>query len=381
MSNFPRLLISTTVPETLATILVGQPRYLNQYFDVSLVTSPGDLLDEVMAGEGVPVHKVRMVRGINPIQDIRSIWAMIRIIRCVRPQLIHSYTPKAGLVTMIAAWICGVPVRIHTFTGLIFPTSMGLKGWVLKIVDRLISACASEVVPEGEGVRRDLERFNITKKNMNVIGHGNVAGVDTSFFCREADGVSEAGDLLKKSLGIPSGDGVFCFVGRLNKDKGIVELVEAFKKIDSAWHLVIVGGLDESAPISSEVFDEINDNERIHLTGFVRDVRPVMAMSDFLVLPSYREGFPNVILQAGAMKLPVIATDISGCNEVVENDFNGVLVSVKSVDSLADAMKALIKVPVSERRRMGERARNRIKQRFERDDHWRRMVSFYKDRI
>lgn len=372
-----RVAIVTTVPETLASILLGQPSYLATHFDVSLVTSPGPMVERVRQGEGLSIEIVRMERGINPFKDLISIWHMWRTLRRLRPDIVHSYTPKAGLVTMVSAWLCGVPVRVHTFTGLIFPTATGLKQQILIWVDRLICACATHVVPEGMGVQRDLESYSITRKPLKVIGYGNIAGVDTAHFSPEAAGVQSAAAELGARLKLVPQAMVFCFVGRLNKDKGITELCAAFDALPEQAHLLLVGGLDHSAPISNDLQERIKNNPRIHALGFMEDIRPVLRLASVLVLPSYREGFPNVVLQAGSMKLPVIATDINGCNEIIEPGFNGWLVPPRDAKALMVAMQEAMQTPLNSRKKMGESARSRVQQRFEQWQHWERMKLFY----
>ncbi len=282
---------------------------------------------------------------------------------------------------MLASKLCFVPVRIHTFTGLIFPTQTGLKQKVLIFIDRLICACASKVVPEGEGVKKDLVNFSITKKPLELIGHGNIAGVDSEYFSRLAHGVHEEAWLLGESLSLPAGAFLFSFVGRLNKDKGVSELARAFSKMRSDSHLLIVGGLDHTAPVSPEIINLLNINKRVHFLGFMRDIRPVLYLSNVLVLPSYREGFPNVLLQAGSMQLPVIATDISGCNEVITPQVNGWLVPPRDVITLQQAMQEALKASRETLNEMGELSRNRIQSRFEQREHWLRMIDFYKGEL
>lgn len=369
----------TTVPDTMAIILGGQPRHLAEQFGLSLVTSPGDLVARIEAQEGLPVSTVAMERGIHPLKDLVSIWRMIRTLRLQRPDLVHSYTPKAGLVTMLAAWLCRVPVRVHTFTGLIFPTASGLKQRVLIWVDRLICACATHIVPEGEGVKKDLEHYRITSKSLRVIGHGNIAGVDTGYFDPDNSEVGTAAQLLKKMLALEPGSFVFCFIGRLNQDKGIAELFEAFDALPAQAHLLLVGGLDKSAPIPEALQTALETHPRVHSLGFMNDIRPALILSDVLVLPSYREGFPNVVLQAGAMGLPVIATDINGCNEVIEPGFNGWLVPARDAKALHQTMQSAMQTPEADLISMGKHARERIKARFERIEHWHRMENFYRD--
>ncbi|UUZ74635.1 glycosyltransferase family 4 protein [Polaromonas sp. P1(28)-13] len=370
-------MISTTVPETLATILKSQPHYLAHYFQVVLATSPGETLSQVKENEGLAIHAVPMTRGISALSDLVSVVRMVRVLRSVRPELVHSYTPKAGLIVMLAAWLCRVPVRVHTFTGLIFPTSHGFRQKLLIWADRLICSCATHVIPEGLGVKTDLETFHITRKPLRVIGHGNIAGVDTAYFSPVAPGVVEAASELRKRLAIGTENFLFCFVGRLNRDKGLAELMGAFSLLPPDAHLMLVGAVDRTAPMGAATLSAIESHPRVHRLGFLEDIRAALQAADVLVLPSYREGFPNVVLQAGAMELPVIATDINGCNEVIEPGYNGWLVAPRDVQALYAAMRQVMQVSVSVRSEMGKQARVRIQQRFERQEHWARMVEFY----
>jgi glycosyltransferase involved in cell wall biosynthesis len=372
-----RILISTTVPETLATILKKQPRFLAGYFQVALATSPGEALSQVEDSEQLKIHVVPMARGISILNDMASLVSMTRLLRTLQPDLVHSYTPKAGLVTMLAAWLCRVPVRVHTFTGLIFPTSTGIRKKLLICIDRLICACATHIVPEGQGVKQDLERFRITRKRLRVIGHGNIAGVDTEYFSPVACGVEEMATDLRKQLALKNGAFVFAFVGRLNKDKGLAELMDAFKSLPINAHLVVVGGLDQAAPVDASTLAAIALHPRVHSLGFLKDIRAVLCVSDILVLPSYREGFPNVLLQAGAMALPVVATDINGSNEIILPGNNGWLVPPRDAEALGNAMRQAMDVPTDFRSEMGRLARARVQKCFQQKEHWERMVEFY----
>ena len=379
--NLPRLVLVTTVPETLDSILKGQPGYLSRYFEVILITSPGNSISRIKGREKLPVISLKMERGVHPLKDLTSIWDMYHVLRKLRPDAIHSYTPKAGLVAMISAFLCKIPVRIHTFTGLIFPTSTGLKKGILIWADRLICSCSTHVIPEGLGVQRDLERYGITRKPLQIIGHGNIAGVDTSHFDPKIPSVRKDAEDLKKQLAIESEATVFCFIGRLNRDKGIGELYDAFLMLPENSHLLLAGSLDTSAPISIDLQEAIEKHPRIHSLGFMIDIRPVLRLANFLVLPSYREGFPNVVLQAGSMEVPVIATDINGCNEAIQPGVNGWLVPVKDSQALGSVMLEAIKMPHTLREKIGLRARAQIQQRFEQRNHWDRMVLFYKKLI
>lgn len=371
-----RLLIATTVHETLAVILRDQPRFLNQHFHVELVTSPSPDLSKLEI-EGVQLHSVPMRRGISPFNDFISLFLMMRLMLNLKPDIVHSYTPKAGFVCMLAAWVCRVPVRIHTFTGLIWPSSIGIRKSLLMLADRLLCVCATHILPEGEGVLRDLRFGRITDKPLRVIGYGNIAGVDVEYFSPFKPEMFDAGDKVRQHYDVDSRDFVFVFVGRLNRDKGIEELLNAFEKLPSHCQLLIVGGLDETVPINAHLEQTIKNHPRIHWMGFLDDIRPALMAANVLVLPSYREGFPNVVIQAGAMQLPVIATDISGSNEVIQSGFNGWLVPVKDSEALSHAMGFAVTCSPSILTEMGRAARVRVVERFERTAHWQRMLAFY----
>jgi len=380
-----KLLIATTVPETLATILQGQPQYLSTYFETAVVTSAGEPTLDMPENARFTVN---MQRGISPLADLKSIIAMVKVIRACKPDIIHSYTPKAGLVCMVAGFLCRVSVRIHTFTGLIFPTTANkIKHFVLKQVDALICACATTVVAEGAGVKRDLTRFKVTSKPIHIIGHGNIAGLDSTYFDPNLPAVKQAVTDLNKNLKshlethaslIESTDAfVFLFIGRLNRDKGLKELAQAFAELDERAVLWLVGSLDPTAPPDANTLDAIQKHPRIKQMGFLHDVRGVLARCDVLVLPSYREGFPNVLLQAGAMQKPVIATDINGSNEIVLPGETGWLVPAKNVAALKQAMLQALQTPADQRQSMGFAARQRIQNLYERKAYLNLLLSFY----
>lgn len=374
-----KLFIVATVPETFTSILKGQPCYLNEKYHVEIVTSPSH--GSRVIDEGVNIHCVPMERGIDVLQDIISVLKMVFLLFRERPFAVHSYTPKAGLVTMLAAWVCRTPVRIHTFTGLIFPTQTGFKQKVLIWIDRLICSCATRIVPEGEGVKKDLIKYAITDKELSVIGHGNVAGVDVSYFDPDVLSVNNDSEALRLELNINVDDFVFCFVGRLNKDKGVRELAVSLSVLPERAHLIVVGGQDESAPIDDFTMRLLKSNPRVHFLGYQEDIRPALNCSDILILPSYREGFPNVVLQAGAMKVPCIVTDISGCNEIIRPGSNGWLVPPRNHEALAAAMLAVIALDSATLECMGEKARQHVVSFFDRKEHLLRMLDFYKEEL
>ncbi|QBO58370.1 glycosyltransferase family 4 protein [Chryseobacterium salivictor] len=343
----------STIPMSLNLLLKGQLRYLNQFYEVTAISGAGSDLEEVKEREGVKVEAVEMSREISILKDLVALVQLYRLFKKEKPDIVHSITPKAGLLSMMAARLAGVPVRMHTFTGLIFPYKKGLLKFILIWMDRLLANSATHIYPEGKGVQEDLERYRISRKPLKILAHGNVNGIDTSYFNPET--IAESGqENLRRQLGLSEEDFVFIFVGRLVRDKGINELVAAFKNLAStplsdhasdalrSLKLLLVGPLEQELdPLEPGTLKEIETNPHIISVGFQTEVRPYFALSDALVFPSYREGFPNVVLQSLAMELPAIVTDINGCNEIITPGENGLIIPVKNTEALQTAMEAL----------------------------------------
>jgi glycosyltransferase involved in cell wall biosynthesis len=338
-----KIIRTATVAITLNDLLKGQLAYLNQSHEIIALSGEDHHLLAVRNREGVRTISVPMQRAIRPINDIISLIQLYRVFKKEKPAIVHSVSPKAGLLSMMAAYFAGVPIRIHMFTGLIFPTKKGLSHFLLLQMDRLLCAFATDIYPEGQGVKSDLYRYKVTRKPLSIIANGNITGVDTNYFTIPTDAEKES---IRNSLKINHSDYVFLYVGRLVGDKGINELISSFTAASLQYEnakLLIVGYLEsELDPLKTETILAIETNEKIIFVGFQADVRPYYAAADCLVLPSYREGFPNVLLQGGAMGLTSIATDVNGSNEIIQEGITGKIVPVKNVNALVQAMQASI---------------------------------------
>ena len=334
----------STVPMSLNLLLKGQLRYLNQFYDVTAISGAGKDMDEVQNREQVKTQVIEMAREISPFQDLMALYRLYCYFKKEKPDIIHSITPKAGLLSMLAGKFAGVPIRMHTFTGLIFPSKKGIFKTVLIGMDRLLAGCATHIYPEGEGVKEDLIKYRITQKPLKMIANGNVNGIDTAYFNRNEISTNIL-ENLKADLGIEENDFVFIFVGRLVRDKGINELIAAFSNINLNLNLklLLVGPLEaELDPLLPQTLQEIATNPNIISVGFQKDVRPYFLLSDALVFPSYREGFPNVVLQSLALQVPAIVTDINGSNEIITHGKNGLIVPPKNASELQKAMERLL---------------------------------------
>ncbi|WP_289751298.1 glycosyltransferase family 4 protein [Bacteroides acidifaciens] len=335
-----KIIRACTVPQSLGFV-TGMLPDLQKKYEVVLLSSSGLEWEEVRRlHPDVKCIEVDMERHISPIKDIKSLWRLWRTFCKEKPKMVHSMTPKAGLLCMLAARMAGVPVRVHTFTGLVFPTSVGLKKKILMATDWLTCACATHIIPEGEGVKNDLLNNGITKKPIKVLGYGNCRGIDLERFDKTPEVMEQAEKLRKESIC------TFIVVGRLVGDKGINELVEAFVKLNkenSDTRLILVGCYEDKLdPLRTETLHLIKNCGAIEAVGQQNDVRPWFAAADVAVLASYREGFPNVVIEAGAMGLPQIVTDINGAREIIIEGENGTVIPPKSVDALYNAMKHML---------------------------------------
>lgn len=352
-----KIIRSSTVPQSLDSFCNGVLKELSQEYEVVAVSSPGEALDKVSQREGVRTIAVPMERHISLMNDLRSLWQMWRVMRRERPDLVHSMTPKAGLICMMAAWLARVPRRVHMFTGLVWPTSTGLKRRILMATDWLTCACATHIIPEGEGVKHDLLSHHITRKPIKVLGYGNVKGIDMEHY----------NPALFSNVSHQEGF-TFVFVGRIVRDKGINELVAAFDRLHEDYpdvRLVLIGPReDDLDPVLPATLERINSGNGIEAVGPQSDVRPFYASADALVFPSYREGFPNVVIEAGAMGLPSIVTDINGSREIIIDGQNGVIVPPRDEEALYQAMKRFVEQP-DEIAAMAQKARGLIASRYE----------------
>ena len=360
-----KIIRTSTVSGSLNTFCNGLLRDLkeNEGYEIIAVASPDEALNEIQDREGVTVYGVPMERRMAPLKDIKSLFKLIKIFRREKPDLVHSITPKAGLLSMLASWICRVPVRLHTFTGLVFPTTTGIKQRILILTDRLTCACATHIVPEGEGVKNDLLTYNITHKHLQVLGFGNIKGINTERFNPADPSVQELADKIRKENIF-----TYIFIGRLVGDKGINELVNAFTKLNLKYpntRLILVGEKEQTIdPLNPNTIKTIDTNTSIEAVGRQKDVRPWLLGSDVLVFPSYREGFPNVVIEAGAMGKPAIVTDINGSREIIIEDKNGTIIPPKDTDALYLAMeKAYLNPDVI--KKWSSNSRSLIKSRFE----------------
>ncbi|HBC02688.1 MAG: glycosyltransferase family 1 protein [Aequorivita sp.] len=368
-----KLVRITTVPISLEKLLEGQLGFMKAYFEVVAISAVKEKLEAYGKKEGVRVFPLELTRKITPIKDIAAVFKLYRFLKKEKPSIVHTHTPKAGIVGMTAAWFAGVPNRLHTVAGMPLMEASGFKRKVLNFVEKLTYRFATEVYPNSKGLYDFIIAENFTKASkLSIIGNGSSNGIDTKYFdpvsYSENDKIS-----LRDKLKIPQGHFLYIFVGRLVKDKGINELITAFSKLsdsNNAISLLLVGPFENDLdPLLPESLSTIEKHPNIYTVGYQSDVRPYFSIADALVFPSYREGFPNVVMQAGAMGLPSIVTDINGCNEIIAHGKNGLIIPSKDTQALYNSIKQLSTKP-SLFANLKANSREMITSRYERQQVW-----------
>lgn len=394
----------TTADISLEGLLRGQLRFLNQYFGVVGVASDTGCLGFVAKREGIRVVNVPMHRQISISADLHSLRDLYRLFRREKPWCVHANTPKGSLLAMVAAWAAHVPHRVYTVTGLRYQGTHGPIRWLLKTMERLTCAFATNIIPEGNGVLYCLREDHITRKPLRVLYFGNINGKDTRWLSRRqtvADitkrPVADVGDAAinafraqqRQHLGFTPDDFVFIFIGRIICDKGMRELCEAMKTLQEKYphlRLLLAGNIEKGDAIPEDVRHFFLHDKTVKYVGEQYDVRPFLLAADALVFPSYREGFPNVPMEAGSMGLASIVTDICGSNEIIKDGLNGKII-MSPLDrkgrlrditpALSETMEWFISHP-EEVARMAANAPRMIHERYEQRDVWNALLEFYR---
>lgn len=369
-------LIVTTVSDSMP-FFKGQIDVLKDAFDVRLLSSPGRHLNEMSDLHQVPRYTVEMKREISFASDLLSLMNLVMLFLKVKPFIVHGNTPKAGLLSMFAAWLTRVPKRIYYVHGLRYQGESGRKQKILMGMERLTCFFATHVIAVSAGVREVMKADHIYGKEIHLIGNGSINGIDMDYF-----NPLSVQSTVRDKYGISNDDFVFGFVGRLVGDKGINELVKSFAIISQQYkntRLLLLGSMERTLdPLQESTVEAIKCNPHIIQVDFQRDVRPFLKAMDVFVFPSYREGFGIVLIEAGAMNIPVIATDITGCNEIIEDNINGFLIPPKDEVSLRQKMLYCLQNP-EEIRKAAAIVRSSVVRRFEQKELWRQSLELYKN--
>lgn len=360
--------------------LAGQVSFMrNAGFSVHAIASPGPELAAFGAQEGATVLAVDMPRRITPLRDLLALWRLWKALRGIRPHIVHAHTPKGGLLGMIAAWLARVPVRVYHIRGLPFVTATGLRRSLLRATERVSCGLAHRVLAVSQSMRTiALEDGLCGEEKIKVLLGGSGNGVDaTGRFVPQVPAVRAD---ARAKLAIPSDALVIGFVGRLVRDKGVVELATAWNDLREripGLHLLLLGHTASENAVPAEVLAALRADSRVHLTGHARDMPQLYAAMDVVALPTYREGFPNVALEAAAMELPIVATSVPGCVDAVQDGITGVLVPPRDARALAEALLRYLGEPEL-RIQHGRAGRRRVLVEFRREAIWEAIASEYR---
>lgn len=369
----------------LRYLLPGQMHFMASHgFDVLMISADGKELPEVIAHEQCPHIIVPMTRKITPVQDLRCLFKLVRIFRKEKPDIVHTHTPKAGLLGMLAAKIAGVPVRIHTVAGLPLMAETGFKYQLLSFIEKLTYAAAKEVWPNSNSLKKYIVDHRLCKTaKLRIIAKGSSNGINIDRF-NEAALDNKVLEEIKQQLHYSPNITYLLCIGRLVKDKGLVELVNVFtqlQKNNDTLRLVLVGEYEASLdPLPAATLQEIASNPGIVHIRWTNQVEYYMELADIFVFPSHREGFPNVLLQAGAMKLPVVCSRITGNIDIVTHHETGLIFDKGNVQQMLEQLHFALAQP-QRMQAMAEALQLDIQQHYRRENIWQNMLDTYKSLV
>ncbi len=359
---------------------MGQiPFMKRQGFRVAGVCSPGPLVDRVRMDHGIEVHTIPISRKLTPFRDLCTVTRLYCLFRRLKPTIVHSHTPKAGLLGALAALLARVPVRVYTIHGFRFQTSTGIRRALLLWAEKTACLCAHRVIAVSPSLMEEATVTGVTKpERVTVLGAGSSNGVDCQRYSR-TPAILRAAARLRRQLGIPATALLIGYVGRIVRDKGIVELSQAWSKIRASFsqaHLLLVGPVEDEDPVPSHILDGLWSDPRVHRVGERRELAQYYAALDLLVLPTYREGLPNVPLEAAAMEIPVVATRVTGCVDAIVHMDTGILVPPRDARALALAVSRVLE-DATLRRQMGINGRRRVMRKFQPAVIWTGLLQEY----
>ncbi|MBL7701569.1 MAG: glycosyltransferase family 4 protein [Ferruginibacter sp.] len=377
-----KLIRMTTVPMALRYLLPGQMRFMSSSgFDVLMISADGKELPEVIANEQCRHIVVPMTRKITPLADLKCLFKLISIFRKERPDIVHTHTPKAGLLGMLAAKFCGVKVRIHTVAGLPLMVEKGFKYQLLKFIEKLTYASANHVWPNSNSLMQVITKNKLCKSNkLSIIAKGSTNGINVNRFNKESLDEKIINE-VKEQIGYSAENTYLLCIGRLVKDKGIIELVNVFTQLQKDninLKLLLVGEYEETLdPLPAETLQEIKNNPSIIHINWSNRVEYFMQLADLFVFPSHREGFPNVLLQAGSMGLPVICSHITGNIDIVTNNETGLIFDSQNEQQLFMLLQYALLHP-QHMQEMTKKLQQHIRENYRQENIWQNMLGAYK---
>jgi glycosyltransferase involved in cell wall biosynthesis len=377
-----KLCIISTIPTTIKAFFGNQLKFLQDNdYDITVITSSAVSAQDFGKEfpEWVKLHTVKMSRTISPLEDLRAFREISKLIEQGDFDIVQYVTPKAALLGSLASWRAKVPVRLYLMWGLYYITQTGFKKFVFKTVERIVCKCSTAIAPDSKGnVKLAVEEGLCKADKIAVVGHGSANGVNTERF--DPDKLVPFRDEIRKKYAIPLDAFVFGTIAAIVGDKGINELIAAFMEIAEKYpnaYLLYVGQTAEKDPVDPETLKQIDNHKRIIHVGWQAEPEKYMAAMDVFVLPTYREGFGVVNIEASAMRLPVISTDVPGPQESIVNGETGILVPAKEIAPLIDAMKTLLGRPMYIKK-LGVAGRKRVQEYYEQKILWQAILEHRK---
>ncbi len=371
-----KLVHIATIPLSLVVIVDGQFNFMkSKGLDVHGIASGGEFAEKVRHEMQVPLDVVEMSREITPWKDLKALVDIWRCLGRIRPQIVHTHTPKGSLLGILGAWFSRVPLRIYHMHGLRFMTATSRQRTVLIWAEKITCLFANQVWCDSHSVREVAitERLCPPHK-IKVPLKGSANGVDTAQRFNPDCLAPDARAMMRRQYAIPENARVIGFAGRIVRDKGLIELIEAWTILRESYpdlHLLMLGPFESEDPVPDAVKSILHQDPRIHVTNFVdfEWVAPLYSAMDIFVLPTYREGFPITLLEAAAMRLPIVATRIPGCIDAVEDGVTATLVTVRDASALAEAIGRYLDNP-DQRAAHGRAGRERVRQHFQQERIW-----------
>lgn len=371
----------TTVPITLVFFFHGQIDFLKRRgFEIIAISSPGDLAEQFRTSESIRFYPVHMVRGFAPIADLVALWRLWRLFRKTKPTIVHSHTPKAGLLGTMAARAAGVPVIFLSVFGLRQMTQTGFRRLLLDFTTRLSCSVADRIWCDSFSMSEYMVRAKLGhSQKIFVLGQGSANGVDAEGTYSPIRYSLSIRNTIREKYQIPRDAYVLGFVGRIVKDKGMHELANAWRSLRPHYpniHLLLVGPIESEDPLLPEDNVLFRSDSRIHLTDYQKEAAPFFAAMDLFIMPSYREGFGLTNVEAAAMQLPVVSTLIPGCVDSVMDGFTGTLVPAHDTLELIKAIERYINNPELGREH-GIAGRKRVLRDFRQETIWESLFNEY----
>lgn len=358
------------------------PLLIEKGFEVVGICADGPWVEKI-GNQGIKVIIVPMTRSFTPWLDLKCLWKLYQIFRRERFDIIHYSTPKAALLTGLAGRAAHCPALLYTLRGLGYTAFNGIKRVIGKYCEKIACHCAHWVIAISNSLKEEAAKEKLLQANrIKVLGAGSSKGVNLDQFQLNEKTIAEA-NKIKRSLGIGNSDVVIGYAGRLTEEKGVIELLQAFENIyqrNNKVHLILVGDQDQRNPLPDRIFATIKEHQNIQMIPWQENVSSYIAAMDIFVLASYREGFGNSLIEASAMQVPVVATDVPGCRDAVVNGKTGLFVKPHDAIHLEKALNELIENP-SKRIMMGKNGKQWVRKNFDRKTIWARLIEVYEQML